>query len=110
MNFNTDHERFVNKNKSIARAHEFDRRDVKMEQKGFSHIERQKEPSCFDCKHKGKCIEFRSKRSGGSTGAVSFGGGETMICDRFTPVPSESRSMSAQQVKALLKNVKKGYA
>jgi len=109
MNYDIDHDRFVNKNKSIARAYDVDSRDSQMERKGFSRIQRQSEASCFNCKLKGKCSEFRGRRTGGSAGAVSFGGEEKMICNRFVPAPAESKSMSNKQIKSLLKNVKRGY-
>jgi hypothetical protein len=110
MNYDVDHDRFVNKNKKMARAYEVGKRDADMEQKGYSRMHRQQDASCFNCKLKGKCTEFRAKRSGGSAGAVSFGGDETFICSRYTPAPAESRGMSSKEIKKLLKNAKRGYA
>ncbi len=109
MNYDVDHDRFVNKQKSIARAYDVDSRDANMERKGFSRFQRQQDASCFNCKLKGKCSEFRLKRSGGTGGAVSFGGDEKLICDRFVPAPSERKGMSDRQIKSLMKNVKRGY-
>ncbi|MBD3393086.1 MAG: hypothetical protein GF418_13270 [Chitinivibrionales bacterium] len=110
MNYNIDHERFVNKQKGIARAYEVDRNDSGLERKGFSRAQRQQEASCFNCKLKAKCSDFRSKQSGGSRGAVSYGGSEKFICDRYTPAPAESKGMSNKQIKSLLKNVRRGYS
>lgn len=109
MNHDVEHDRFVNKNKNIARAYELEGKDSQMERKGFSHIQRKADASCFNCKYKNKCSLFRSKRSGGNSGVVSFGGEEKMICDRYEPAPTGSKSMSKKQIKSLLKNVKKGY-
>ena len=109
MNYDVDHERFANKQRSIARAYEVDNKDAQMERKGFSRVQRQQDASCFNCKLKGKCTEFRAKRSGGSTGAVSFGGDEKFICARYVPAPAEAKSMSNKQIKSLMKNVKRGY-
>ncbi len=108
MHFSYDHERFVNKNRSIAKGYSIDERDNKMEQKGFSRQKRQQEPSCFNCKLRSKCAEFRSKRSGGALGVVSFSGKEEFICDRYIPVPTVNKSMSDREIKSLLKNIKKG--
>ncbi len=108
MNFDHDHDRFVNKNRSIANGYELDRQDRSMEKKGFSRSERNEEASCFNCKLRGKCPEFRAKRTGGSSGVVSFGGGETFICKRYTPAPAENKAMSQKKVKSLLKNAKRG--
>jgi hypothetical protein len=109
MNFSYDHDRFVSKNRAIAASYGMEKKDASLEKKGFSRLERQNDASCFNCKAKAKCAEFRAKRSGGSAGAVSFGGGEQMICERYAPAPSDSRSMSDKQIKSLLKNVKKGH-
>jgi hypothetical protein len=108
MNFDHDHERFVNKNRSLAGGYELDRKDRSMEKKGFSRTERNEEASCFNCKLRAKCPEFRAKRTGGSSGVVSYGGGETFICKRFAPAPVQSKTMSQKKVKSLLKNAKKG--
>lgn len=109
MNFDYDHERFVAKNKSLASAEEIRKKDTQLEKKGFSHLKRNEEGSCFNCKMKQGCSEFRAKRSGGSSGVVSFGGDEHFMCERFIPAPSQEKSMSNKQIKSLLKNVKKGY-
>jgi hypothetical protein len=55
------------------------------------------------------CSEFKAQRSGRATGVVSFGGDEKFVCDRHVPAPAQARSMSDKQIKALLKNIKKGY-
>jgi hypothetical protein len=110
MEYNIDHDRFANKNKSLARAYDVGTRDKELENKGYSHIQRQQEASCFNCKMKNKCVEFRTKSSGGSAGAVSFGGDEKFICSRYTPAPAENKLMSDKQIKSLLKNAKKGLA
>jgi hypothetical protein len=104
-----DHERFVAKNRSLARADELSRRDEALEKKGYSYLREQKESSCFNCKMKQTCREFAARRKGGATGVVSFGGDERMICDRYLPADKAQKSMSDKQVKSLLKNIKKGY-
>jgi hypothetical protein len=102
-----DHERFVNKNRGLARAYEIDSHDRKAESKGFSHQQRQEEASCFNCKLQNRCSEFRNKRSGGSSGAVSFGGAEKFLCGRYVPKPTERKTMDNRQIKSLMKNFKR---
>ncbi len=103
--FAIDHDHFVAKNKSLARAYESDSREKLAEKKGYSTVKQAAEPSCFQCKHKPKCPEFRKKRTGTTTGAASFGGNERLFCDKFEPQPADSsRSMSGKQIKSLLKN------
>lgn len=108
MNYDHNHDRFVNKNRSLATAYSIDSHDRSMEKKGFSRHDRQEDASCFNCKLKTKCAEFNTKRSGGSQGAVSFGGDEQFICKRYIPAPAQSKTMSDRQIKSLLKNAKKG--
>jgi hypothetical protein len=103
-----DHEQMVEKNRSIARLYETEARDKALEKKGYDIHQRQEEASCFNCKMKNKCAQFRAKRTGGTAGVVSFGGDEKFICDKYIPMPSSSQTMSDKQIKALLKNVKKG--
>ncbi|MCL2219500.1 MAG: hypothetical protein FWC23_05760 [Chitinispirillia bacterium] len=104
-----DHERFVAKNRSLAAAENIERRDEAMENKGYSYLREQKDSSCFNCKMKNTCREFGARRSGGTSGVVSFGGDERLICDKYEPAEKQKKTMSDKQVKALLKNVRKGY-
>jgi hypothetical protein len=104
-----DHDRFVAKNRSLARAEEMAKRDDALEKKGYSYLREQKESSCFNCKMKQTCREFSARRSGGTSGVVSFGGEERMICDKYLPAEKAHKVMSDKQVKSLLKNIKKGH-
>jgi hypothetical protein len=108
MNRNIDHDRFVAKNRALAGAEDVKRRDEEYGKKEGSSLT-QVRGSCFKCKMKQGCSEFKARRSGRSSGVVSFGGDESFVCERFIPAPSQSRSMSDKQIKALLKNVKMGY-
>jgi hypothetical protein len=109
MNFDYDHERFVAKNRSLASAEDLKKKDSNLEKKGFSHLKTNEEGSCFNCKMKQGCSEFRGKRSGGSSGVVSFGGEANFVCSKYIPGTTQGKSMSNNQIKSLLKNVKKGY-
>jgi hypothetical protein len=109
MGFSYDHEKFVAKNRALASAERIKKRDEVLEKKGFAHLKRNQEASCFNCKMKQTCPSFKGKRSGGASGVVSFGGEQTFICDRYTPAPAQEKSMSNKQIKSLLKNIKKGY-
>ena len=57
-----DHDRFVAKNRSLARAEELARRDDALEKKGYSYLREQRDSSCFNCKTKQTCREFSAKR------------------------------------------------
>ncbi|MBD3347497.1 MAG: hypothetical protein GF401_20770 [Chitinivibrionales bacterium] len=103
-----DHDRFVAKNRMLANAYESDRRGRKG-QKGHSDGEGNKKVSCFTCRKRKKCPDFRGKRSGGAAGAASFGGNESLICDKYESAPTENKNMSDKQIKSLLKNMKKNF-
>ncbi|MGA3050908.1 MAG: hypothetical protein ABSE00_03185 [Chitinispirillaceae bacterium] len=108
MNRSIDHDHFVEKNRSLAAAVDLKRRDEASERqdgggKGGAT------GSCFTCKTKQGCSEFKARRSGRSTGVVSFGGDEKFVCNRYVPAPALGRSMSDKQIKSLMKNVWKGY-
>ncbi|MBN1306900.1 MAG: hypothetical protein JXA18_03220 [Chitinispirillaceae bacterium] len=109
MGFSYDHDKFVAKNRALASAERIKQRDEALERKEFSHLKREREASCFNCKMRQTCSLFKGKRSGGASGVVSFGGEQTFICDRYTPAPVQEKNMSKKQIKSLLKNIKKGY-
>jgi hypothetical protein len=108
MNRSIDHDRFVEKNRSIAQSQELETKDAALARKGYRFLEHQREASCYTCKMKKKCPEFRAKQTGGTKGVVSFGGDEKFICSRYMPAEIQSRSMSNKQIKSLLKNAKRG--
>lgn len=108
MNLFDDHERYARKNAMLAQGYEIKKSDDLLEKKGVSHL-KQGEAACFNCKFKGKCRTFDAKRTGGSTGSVSFGGEEKFICEKYEIQKSKNASsMSDKQIKALLKNAIKG--
>lgn len=107
MNLFDDHERYVRKNATLASGYNTNKSDRKFEDKGVDHL-KQGDASCFNCKHKKKCVTFDKLRTGGSTGAVSFGGDEKFICDRYELLKSDRGGMNDKQIKSMLKNAKKG--
>ena len=109
MGFSYDHDKFVAKNRALASAERIKQKDDDLERKGFSHLKRDQEASCFNCKMRQACPTFKGKRSGGSAGVVSFGGDQSFKCERYTPAPAQEKNMSSKQIKSLLKNVKNGY-
>jgi hypothetical protein len=103
-----DHDQIVEKNRATARSYETDARDKALAEKGYDVQQRQAEASCFNCKMKQTCPQFKAKRTGGTSGVVSFGGDQKFICDRYTPNPSPTKTLSNKQVKSLLKNAMRG--
>jgi hypothetical protein len=108
MMYSHDHERYVLKNRMLASAYSGERRGAVVDKKGDTGTARHREASCFSCKSKSKCPDFRAKRTGGTKGVVSFGGTtDGMICNRYEPMPERQRSMSDRQIKSLMKNFKR---
>lgn len=108
MQRNIDHDRFVAKNRALAVAEDVKRRDDDRTKQGESAKSAQS-GSCFTCKGKQGCSEFKARRGGRATGVVSFGGNEKFVCDRYVPAPAQGRSMSDKQIKSLLKNMRNGF-
>jgi len=100
---------FVEKNRSIANSQDLVIIKIKTWKKGDTlTLSVSRKPHALIAKMKQKCPEFRSKKSGGSAGVVSFGGGRKLFVRRYAPAAIESRSMSDKQIKSLLKNAKRG--
>ena len=107
MNLYDEHERFARKNAMLARGYEVKKTDEKLEKKGVSNL-REGDATCFNCKFKDKCRTFEKMRTGGNAGAVSFGGGEKFLCDRYEIMKSQKIEITDKQIKSLLKNAMKG--
>ncbi|MBN1979998.1 MAG: hypothetical protein JW795_00595 [Chitinivibrionales bacterium] len=101
------HDKFVNKNKHLAESINVDKQDKSLEKKGYIRLHHDQEASCFNCKLKAKCGQFRLMRSGGTKGAVSFGGDEKFLCDRYCLEATQEKQMSQRQIQSLLKNMKR---
>jgi hypothetical protein len=108
MNILGDHDRFARKNAMLAHGYTVKKRDDKLEEKGTSHLKEGKEASCFNCKFKTKCQTFNTMRTGGSSGAVSVGGDEKYLCEKYEEQKTKTFSMNDKQIKSLLKNAMKG--
>jgi hypothetical protein len=108
MKRSIDHDLYVAKNRALAVAEDMKRRDETIERPGDGR-NAALTGSCFTCKTKLGCSEFKARRSGRSTGVVSFGGDEKFVCERYVPAPAQGRAMSDKQIKALMKNVRNGY-
>jgi hypothetical protein len=105
-----DHERFLRKNRMMAQG--FDREEIqkKIHKKLGDNVDPGRKMSCFNCKKKNKCQEFKEKSTGGSSGTVSIGAETTYLCDRYEPIPihKKEKSLSGKQIKNILKAAKKG--
>ena len=105
---NRDHDHYVLKNRMLAAADEMGRREKQAEKTGGAPREREK--SCFTCKLKKTCTQFRSRRSGGASGVVSFGGQDmSWACDRYEPAPAQPRGMDKKQIKSLMRSFKRAF-
>ncbi len=105
--FNRDHDHYVLKNRMLAAAEERAQKERQGDAKSTA-APRPRQKSCFTCKFKKTCTQFRAKRSGGAKGVVSFGGAdEAWACDRYEPAPVQNRGMNNKQIKSLMKSFKR---
>jgi hypothetical protein len=108
MLYNHDHDRYVAKNRALSGGTDLLPRRGPDQKRPVE--KREVKPSCFNCKDKRSCSEFRAKRGGRGSGVVSVGGiGEDMICDKHQVATEQSRAMSNQQIKSLMRNFKRPY-
>jgi hypothetical protein len=108
MLYNHDHDHYVAKNRALSGGTDLlPRRGP--EQKKVEG-KREVKPSCFNCKEKRSCSEFKAKRGGRGSGVVSVGGvAEDMICGKYQVATEQNRSMSNKQIKSLMRNFKRPY-
>jgi hypothetical protein len=109
MLFNHDHERYVAKNRALSSGTDLlGRRGT--DQKRATDTARPPRESCFNCKERKSCQEFRSRRGGRGTGVVSVGGSiEDMKCAKYQFSAEEKRGMSSKQIKSLMRNFNRTY-
>lgn len=109
MLFNHDHDHYVAKNRSLSAGTDLIGRKGTDEKKGPA-VSRPTRETCFNCKDKKSCQEFRARRGGRGTGVVSVGGSlDDLRCDKYTRAPEENRGMSTKQIKTLMRNFNRTY-
>ncbi len=112
MNLFENHDRFVRQNAVAAQGYDVKCKDDKLEKQGASHLRQGREASCFSCKSKSKCKTFEKMRTGGTTGAVSYGGdssgGQQFLCEKYELMKTKDTAPDNRQIKALLKNAMRG--
>jgi len=104
-----DHERFMNKNRKLAQGYETSRLQEKVAETAAPG-ETTRPVSCFNCKKKHKCIEFKQKSTGGSNGVVSIDTSTNFLCNNYSPMPppKHDKGLSGKQVKSIMKAAMKG--
>lgn len=105
-----DHERFMLKNKSMASGYQLTGVQKEITDKVGDEIDKTKETSCFNCVKKNRCIEFKSKSSGGGAGSVSIGADTTFICSKYAPFSpnKKEKPLSGKQIKNMMKLAQRG--
>ena len=105
-----DHERFLLKNKSMAKGYSMSGMQDKLEKKLGDDPSKPRTMSCFNCRKKNKCTEFKSKSSGGASGVVSIGPDTTFLCDKYQPfqISAKEKPLTKKQVNNIMKAARKG--
>ena len=102
-----DHQRFLRKNAMLARG--VTDSNKRAEEKPTNEIEK-KADSCYNCRKKSRCVEFKNLTTGGSAGAVSIDASVKFVCDRFDAMPIQKKNlrMTTGAISNLLKRAKTG--
>ncbi|MFH0919989.1 MAG: hypothetical protein V1913_06465 [Fibrobacterota bacterium] len=105
-----DHERFMSKNRMLAQGYETSKLQDKVNATAGDGRSDMRPTSCFNCKKKNKCLEFKQKSTGGSSGTVSIDTSTVFLCDRYAALPplKHEKSLSGPQVKSIMKAALKG--
>ncbi|MBL8027043.1 MAG: hypothetical protein JNL74_11565 [Fibrobacteres bacterium] len=104
-----DHDRFTAKNRMLAQSYEILNTEGKVKDRLGGKQTSDKPMSCFNCKKKLKCLEFKRKSSGGTDGAISIDTNTTFICDKYDPIPDKDvKVMSGKDVKNAMKAAMRG--
>jgi len=110
MSWNYDHDRYLAKNKAFAAAE-----TSSWKKKGNGRNDANqgaKKATCFNCKTRQSCSEFRTKRTGGVEGAVSFGGSSDDIvfwCSKHQFAEDKNKGgADPKKIKSLMKSFKRG--
>jgi len=104
-----DHQRWLRKTNMQAQGFADRDNTQKLEKKfGKEIIERPN--SCYTCRKKNRCLEFKSKTTGGEAGAVSIDASVQFLCDKFDPMPIQKKNQQLSQnaINGLLKRAKTG--
>lgn len=105
-----EHDRFQAKNKMLAQAYEVGQTEGKVKDKHGDAIPTERPMSCFNCKKKNRCIDFKAKSTGGTSGAVSIDSHTSFLCDQYDPMPlpKKEKSLNNNQIRSMVKAAKSG--
>ena len=108
MDFTGD--RFIDKNLSLAKAYQKDPRDNKtVVRKEVGGEAKEEAQSCWNCKTKNRCDNFRKWRTGGITGVVSVGEDKQFWCSKWIEDPvNKLNAVSDKAVKSMMRSMRKG--
>lgn len=103
-------DRFIDKNNSLARAYEADRKKVKtVVRKELGGAAKEEAQSCYNCKVRNRCDSFRKWRTGGTTGVVTVGDDKQFWCEKWTEDPATKvAAVSDKQAKSMMRSFRSG--
>ena len=107
MHFAYDHDRFVSKNRMLASAEDMLKKRGPTDRPGDAGA-RPQEKTCYNCRRRQRCAEFRATRTGTTRGVVSVGGRDHLpACEKYEPETERKRNLSDREIKSLMKNFKR---
>ncbi len=104
-----DFDRYLAKNTRMARGYEI--ADNLKKDKGDAQVATVTiRKTCFNCKSRNSCNDFRIKRTGGTGGSVSIGDDSDFVCVKWQPfeVHAKQKPLTQRQVNNMMKNALKG--
>jgi hypothetical protein len=104
-----DHQRWLRKTNMQAVGFEDRNFKKKLEEK-FGKELSERPHSCYTCKKKMRCMEFKTITTGGTAGAVSIDASVKFLCEKYDALPIQKKNLalSSGQVSNLLKRAKTG--
>lgn len=102
------HDRFLRKNQSLAKAYDIQKKD-KVKEKVIKGEQKPETVACYRCKKVRPCLKFSIMETGRAEGAVSVSNEYVPLCEECAPKKKKiENELNPKQVQALLRSARKG--
>ncbi len=102
------HDRFLRKNQSLAKAYDIQKKD-KVKEKIVKGEVKPELVACYRCKKVRPCLKYSIMETGRAEGAVSVSNEYVPLCEECAPKKKKvENELNPKQVKALLRGARRG--
>ena len=102
------HDRFLRKNQSLAKAYDIQKKD-KVKEKIVKGEVKPELVACYRCKKVRPCLKYSIMETGRAEGAVSVSNEYVPLCEEWAPKKKKvENELNPKQVKALLRGARRG--